>query len=70
MDNLIFNIKFFSDKATFETISDSNPGAILRKVKDKDDIYFLKIVQNNNIDIDKIQKINRKSFTIYSIFFR
>ena len=57
MDNLIFNIKFFSDKATFETISDSNSGAILRKVKDKDDIYFLKIVQNNNIDIDKIQKI-------------
>ena len=33
MDNLISKINFFSDKATFETINDSNSGAILRKVK-------------------------------------
>ena len=57
MDNLISKINFFSDKATFETINDSNSGAILRKVKDEDNTYFLKIVHNNNIDIDKIQKI-------------
>ena len=46
MDDLISKISFFSDKAIFETISDSNSGAILKKVKDKNDTYFLKIVQN------------------------
>lgn len=57
MDDLISKISFFSDKAIFETISDSNSGAILKKVKDKNDTYFLKIVQNNSVDINRIQKI-------------
>ena len=57
MDSMISKINYFSDKATFETINDSNSGAILRKVKDEENTYFLKIVPNNNIDIDKIQKI-------------
>lgn len=57
MDDLISKISFFSDKAIFETISDSNSGAILKKVKDKNNTYFLKIVQNNSVDINKIQKI-------------
>ena len=57
MDDLISEISFFSDKAIFETISDSNSGAILKKVKDKNDTYFLKIVQNNSVDINRIQKI-------------
>ena len=57
MDDLISEISFFSDKAIFETISDSNSGAILKKVKDKNNTYFLKIVQNNSVDINKIQKI-------------
>lgn len=57
MDNLISKIDFFSDKAIFEPINDSNSGAILRKVKDENNTYFLKIVQNNKIDIDKIKKI-------------
>ena len=56
MDNLISKINFFSDKAVFETINDSNSGAILRKVKDEDNTYFLKVVSNNT-DIDKIKKI-------------
>ena len=47
MDNLISKIDFFSDKAIFEPINDSNSGAILRKVKDENNTYFLKIVQNN-----------------------
>ncbi len=55
MDSMISKINYFSDKATFETINDSNSGAILRKVKDEENTYFLKIVPNNNIDIDKIQ---------------
>lgn len=57
MDDLISKISFFSDKAIFETISDSNSGAILKKVNDKNNTYFLKIVQNNNVDINRIQKI-------------
>ena len=57
MDSMISKINYFSDKATFETINDSNSGAILRKIKDEENTYFLKIVPNNNIDIDKIQKI-------------
>lgn len=57
MDNLIPKIDLFSDKAIFEPINDSNSGAILRKVKDENNTYFLKIVQNNKIDIDKIKKI-------------
>lgn len=57
MDDLISKIRFFSDKAIFETISDSNSGAILKKVNDKNNTYFLKIVQNNNVDINRIQKI-------------
>ena len=57
MDDLISEISFFSDKAIFETISDSNSGAILKKVNDKNNTYFLKIVQNNNVDINRIQKI-------------
>ena len=57
MNDLISKISFFSDKATFEVISDSNSGAILKKVKDKGNTYFLKIVKNKNIDIDKIKKI-------------
>ena len=57
MDDLISKISFFSDKAIFETISDSNSGAILKKVKDKNDTYFLKIVQNNSVNINRIQKI-------------
>ena len=57
MDDLISEISFFSDKAIFETISDSNSGAILKKVKDKNNTYFLKIVQNNSVDINRIQKI-------------
>lgn len=57
MDDLISEISFFSDKAIFETISDSNSGAILKKVNDKNDTYFLKIVQNNSVDINRIQKI-------------
>ena len=61
MDDLISKISFFSDKAIFETISDSNSGAILKKVKDKNDTYFLKIVQNNNVD----NKRNKKIIEIY-----
>ena len=57
MDSLVTKINYFSDKAIFEAINDSNSGAILRKVKDEDSTYFLKIVPNTNIDIDKIQKI-------------
>lgn len=57
MDDLISKISFFSDKAIFETISDSNSGAILKKVNDKNNTYFLKIVQNNNVDINRTQKI-------------
>lgn len=57
MDDLISKTSFFSDKATFEVINNSNSGAILKKVKDKGNTYFLKIVKNKNIDIDKIKKI-------------
>ena len=57
MSDLISKINFFSDKATFETINDSYSGAILKKVKDKDNTYFLKIVKNNTVDINRIQKI-------------
>lgn len=57
MSDLISKINFFSDKATFETINDSYSGAILKKVKDEDNTYFLKIIKKSNIDINRIQKI-------------
>lgn len=57
MNTIISKINFFSNQATFETINDSNSGAILKKVTDKDNTYFLKIVQSNNIDVDKIKRI-------------
>lgn len=56
MDNLISKIKFFSDNASFEAIGDSNSGAILRKVKDNNNTYFLKIIKGDNINIDRIKK--------------
>lgn len=55
MDSLISKIKFFSDNASFEVISDSNSGSMLRKVKDNN-TYFLKIIKSNNININKIKK--------------
>ena len=57
MNNLISEINFFSDNASFEVIRDSNSGAILRKVKDNNNTYFLKIIKNGNINIDKVKKI-------------
>ena len=44
MDSMISKINYFSDKATFETINDSNSGAILRKVKDEENTYFFQII--------------------------
>ena len=55
MDSLISKIKFFSDNASFEVISDSNSGSILRKVKDNN-TYFLKIIKSDHINISKIKK--------------
>ncbi len=55
MDSLISKIKFFSDNASFEVISDSNSGSILRKVKDNN-TYFLKIIKSDHININKIKK--------------
>ena len=55
MDSLISKIKFFSDNASFEVISDSNSVSILRKVKDNN-TYFLKIIKSDHININKIKK--------------
>lgn len=57
MENKIKEIDFFSDKAIFEPITDSNSGAILRKVIDGNHEYFLKIVSKNSVDIEKLKKI-------------
>lgn len=57
MGELISKINFFSDEASFEEIEDSNSGAILKKVIDKNETYFLKIILNESIDGDKIEKI-------------
>lgn len=57
MGELISKINFFSDEASFEEIEDSNSGAILKKVIDKNETYFLKIISNESIDGDKIKKI-------------
>ena len=57
MDNLVSKINFFSNNALFEEIKDSNFGAILKKVTDNNQTYFLKIVFKENVDVVKIKKI-------------
>lgn len=61
MSKVFSKIPFFSKEAIFEDITDSNSGAILKKVIDQTHTYFLKIIDNDKVDIDKLKEI----ITIY-----
>lgn len=56
MSDLIRKISFFSKNAFFEDIEGSNSGALVKKVYDNNNLYFLKVLFKDRENIDLIKE--------------